>query len=476
MDFRKINISGKLVPENYLKLAQDAQKCKETEKNELLEKRKLPLNGWTETHIEELVQQLSLLDSNNFPKKSGVGEREARIACSLVARRHYNFGHGIGRSGDLLEAQPKAAGSTLMANLTNALLLDLIHEMGVRSCRSCFLAPLATGMSLLLCLLTLRQQKPAAKYVLWSRIDQKSCFKSIITAGLKPVIVEPQLNDNGSLTTNLQAFEEKVKAIGEENILCFCTTTSCFAPRNSDDIINVAKLAAQYELPHLVNNAYGLQSTYLTHQLEQAQRLGRVDLFVQSTDKNLLVPVGGAIIAGFNEQLVRNVAKAYPGRASSAQTLDVFMTLLSLGRNGYLNLVKERKANFEYLRMRMQEFAVSHGELLLEAKGNPISLAMSLRQFQDANMELTKFGSMLYTRGISGARVVAVGDRRKIEGHEFINWGTHHSATRTAYLTMAAGLGITKAEIDNCFQKLQVSWETFSSQQSEIKKKIKNSN
>uniref|UniRef100_A0A0K8VX52 O-phosphoseryl-tRNA(Sec) selenium transferase n=1 Tax=Bactrocera latifrons TaxID=174628 RepID=A0A0K8VX52_BACLA len=81
MDFRKINISRKLVPENYLKLAQDAQKSRDTEKNELLEKRKLPLNGWTETLIEELVQQLSLLDSNNFPKKSGVGEREARIAC-----------------------------------------------------------------------------------------------------------------------------------------------------------------------------------------------------------------------------------------------------------------------------------------------------------------------------------------------------------------------------------------------------------
>ncbi|XP_011192015.1 O-phosphoseryl-tRNA(Sec) selenium transferase [Zeugodacus cucurbitae] len=466
MDFQKINISEKVVPKNYLKLAQDAQKSRETEKRELLEKRKLPINGWSDTLIEELVQQLSLLDSNNFPKKAGVGEREARIACSLVARRHYNFGHGIGRSGDLLEAQPKAAGSTLMANLTNSVLLDLIHEMGVRSCRSCFLAPLATGMSLLLCLLTLRQQKPAAKYVLWSRIDQKSCFKSIITAGLTPIIVEPQLNDNGSLTTNLQGLAQKIEELNEENILCFCTTTSCFAPRNSDDIIGVAKLAAQHALPHLVNNAYGLQSTYLTHQLEQAQRVGRVDLFVQSTDKNLMVPVGGAIIAGFDEQLVRNVAKAYPGRASSAQTLDVFMTLLSLGRNGYLNLVKERKENFEYLRMRMQEFAENHGEILLEAKANPISLAMSLSQLQDTDMELTKFGSMLYTRGISGARVVAVGDHRKVEGHHFECWGSHSAATQIPYLTMAAGLGITKSEIDNSFQKLQACWDTFSSEKS----------
>lgn len=32
--------------------------------------------------IEQIVQYLSSLDSNNFPNKCGVGEREARIACS----------------------------------------------------------------------------------------------------------------------------------------------------------------------------------------------------------------------------------------------------------------------------------------------------------------------------------------------------------------------------------------------------------
>ncbi|XP_067635613.1 O-phosphoseryl-tRNA(Sec) selenium transferase isoform X1 [Eurosta solidaginis] len=462
MDLKNINISKSLIPENYLRLAIEAQKFKETEFRELIEKRKLPKNGWSDSHIEELVRQLSALDSNNLPKKVGVGEREARIACSLVARRHYNFGHGVGRSGDLLEAQPKAAGSTLMVNLTNYLLLDLIHEMGVRSCRCCFLAPLATGMSIMLCFLTLHQQRPQAKYVLWSRIDQKSCFKSIITAGLIPVIIEPQLNDNGSMSTNLEAFAQKVTDIGTENILCLCTTTSCFAPRQCDDIVEVSKLAAQHSLPHLVNNAYGLHSAYLTHQLEQAQRLGRLDLFVQSTDKNLLVPVGGAIIAGFDEQLVRSVAKAYPGRASSTQTLDVFMTLLSLGRMGYMRLVKERKENFEYLLARLHGFAKIHSEQVIESKCNPISLALSLKQFRNAGFEeITKFGSMLYTRGVSGARVVAVGDDRKIEGYEFLNWGTHHSRTEYAYLTIAAGLGITKVEIDNFFVKLHECWEAF---------------
>lgn len=54
---------------------------------------------------------------------------------------------------------------------------------GVASATGCFMVPMATGMSLMLCMLTLKQDRPGAKFVLWSRIDQKSCFKCIITAG-----------------------------------------------------------------------------------------------------------------------------------------------------------------------------------------------------------------------------------------------------------------------------------------------------
>lgn len=47
------------------------------------------------------------MDSNNFLGNVGVGEREARSACPLVARRHYRLAHGIGRSGDIAAEQPK---------------------------------------------------------------------------------------------------------------------------------------------------------------------------------------------------------------------------------------------------------------------------------------------------------------------------------------------------------------------------------
>jgi O-phospho-L-seryl-tRNASec:L-selenocysteinyl-tRNA synthase len=50
------------------------------------------------------------MDSNTFPGQVGLGEREGRVACPLVARRHGLLAHGIGRSGDITAEQPKAAG------------------------------------------------------------------------------------------------------------------------------------------------------------------------------------------------------------------------------------------------------------------------------------------------------------------------------------------------------------------------------
>lgn len=55
------------------------------------EQRKIPSDGWTDQTIELLLQELSLMDSNNFPDNCGVGEREARIFSTLVASRHFRL-------------------------------------------------------------------------------------------------------------------------------------------------------------------------------------------------------------------------------------------------------------------------------------------------------------------------------------------------------------------------------------------------
>ena len=62
--------------------------------------------------------------------------------------------------------------------------------------------------------------------------------------------------------------------------------------------------------------------------LLQAARIGRVDAFIQSTDKNFLVPVGGAIVAGFDENFIDAVSKTYPGKVVSKMIIKSGLTPL----------------------------------------------------------------------------------------------------------------------------------------------------
>ena len=142
------------------------------------------------------------------------------------------------------------------------------------------------------------------------------------------------------------------------------------------------------------------------HILEEAgkrEKNRRVDAFVQSTDKNLMVPVGGSIIgkfkhcvqkheffyqikkrlivftknffsAGFDTDFVRKVAQNYPGRASSSPTIDVFITLMQMGTSGYKELMDERRENYKLLKDEMCKVAEKYGERVLETKNNPISI------------------------------------------------------------------------------------------------------
>ena len=183
-------------------------------------------------------------------------------------------------------------------------------------------------MSIVLTLSALRSVRPSATHVIWSRIDQKSCFKAIGAAGFVPVVVQLQ-RQGDQLTTDLGGIEAAIEVVGgPDKVLCVLTTTSCFAPRAPDDLPGVAVVCKAKGIPHVVNNAYGVQSSKCMHLIEEAHRVGRLDVFVQSTDKNLMVPVGGAIIAGFDSDLIANIAKTYPGRASASPIIDLGLNSL----------------------------------------------------------------------------------------------------------------------------------------------------
>ena len=270
-----------------------------------------------------------------------MGEREGRVFSKLVSKRHFHLAHGIGRSGDISETQPKAAGSSLLLQLCTSLASQTLKLSGISNA-TCLLLPVATGMSLSLVLMALKSNYPSRYKVVWPRIDQKSCFKSIYLAGCSPIVVE-NLLEGDELRTDVPAIERILKE-GGEDILCVLTTTSCFAPRAPDKLVEVSELCKKYDICHVANNAYGMQSSKTTYLISEACRRGRLDAFVQSMDKNLMVPVGGAIVASTqNEQLIDDVSKCYPGRASASPIIDLFITLLSMGANTYKSLLNQRK-------------------------------------------------------------------------------------------------------------------------------------
>jgi O-phospho-L-seryl-tRNASec:L-selenocysteinyl-tRNA synthase len=89
--------------------------------------------------------------------------------------------------------------------------------------------------------------------------------------GLQPVIIETNMCGD-ELRTDLTAMERQMATLGAENIACVLTTTSCFAPRASDSVEQVAVLCSRYNIPHLINNAYGLQSSRCMHLIQEAAR------------------------------------------------------------------------------------------------------------------------------------------------------------------------------------------------------------
>ena len=126
--------------------------------------------------------------------------------------------------------------------------------------------------------------------------------------------------------------------------------------------------------------------------------------------------------------------------------MDLFITLLSMGEKGWVRLLTERETLYEYMREELSKVAEEVGERMLETPWNPISMAMTLSCAQ--NVSPTMFGSMLFSRLVSGTRVVTPGETKTIGGVEFRGFGASHSAYPHTYFTAAAAIGTTHDDVD----------------------------
>lgn len=248
-----------LLRASYVTQGQQALAARRRLTTALLSTRRLPPAGWDEQACEALLRDCAAMDSNNALANVGVGEREGRVACPLVARRHFFLAHGMGRSGNLVAEQPKAPGSTLVARLANLAANDALRLAGLPPGGTSTLLPVATGMALTLCFLALRRSRPGAVAVVWPRCDQKTCVAAVLAAGLRLAVVPNQL-EGDEVRTDMAAVRAAVEREGPESVLCVAATSSCFAPRAPDRLRELSALCAQQGVPLVVNNAYGLQS------------------------------------------------------------------------------------------------------------------------------------------------------------------------------------------------------------------------
>jgi O-phospho-L-seryl-tRNASec:L-selenocysteinyl-tRNA synthase len=266
--------------------------------------------------------------------------------------------------------------------------------------------------------------------------------------------------------TNIQEIQKQIELLGEENILCVFTTTSTFAPRGYDEIKEVAIQCKKHNLFHLINNAYGIYCTKICDMLNQACKSGSVDLIISSTDKNFMVPVGGSLIYSPNEEMINKVKKNYPGRASLSPVLDLFITLLEMGKKGYKQLILDRKEKYIKLKDLMTKIAEKYSERILLNPNNKISIAMTLSKIckpESSKKDITYLGSLFYTRQISGIRIIAPSEAINFNGYKFSNYGSHSdSYPFIPYCAFACALGITDQEITSFASKFSQIVDLYS--------------
>lgn len=409
----------------------------------LFEQKGVPLDPWKDDQIEFLLQTLSNMDTDKDDNAARVGEREARIASQIHLKTSAGFCHGVGRSGFLTAPQPKAPGGSIMYELSNYLARSFLKNFGLPNIKDAIVIPLATGMSLALSLGALRPDLNENKNtILLPRVDHKAILKAIDLMGFRSKIIDGKIFGDA-----VRVQIEDIKASLDNDCFAVLSFTSFFPPRENDDLKEISKFARENNLVHIVINAYGVQCHEWMSLIRSAIDAGRVDAIIQSTDKNFLTPVGGAVIASPSKYIITKISQAYAGRASATPIVNFLISMLSLGISGYQNLLKEQKKNRELLEKRLKETANKINERVLEIF-NPVAVALSLENFKAE--QLTALGGVLYNLRVTGPRVFNPKDN---------DFGTCCDNYPIPYIVMNAAIGAKSTDINLAIERFEKAYD-----------------
>ncbi|MFX0138184.1 MAG: O-phosphoseryl-tRNA(Sec) selenium transferase [Candidatus Hodarchaeota archaeon] len=413
----------------------------------LFEQRSVPKEPWTEEQIEFLLQTLSNMDTDKDKNAARVGEREARIASKLHLKTSAGFCHGVGRSGFLTAAQPKAPGGSIMYELSNYLARSILKNSGLSNITDAIVVPICTGMSLALTLGALRpdwgdQDSDLKRTVLVPQIDHKSLLKSIDLMGFKTKIISGKIFGDA-----VRIPIEEIKFNLDEECFAVISITSFFPPREPDNIKEISKFAKEFDLVHVIINAYGVQSPEWMKLIRSAIDAGRVDAIIQSTDKNFLTPVGGAIIASPVKDNINEISQSYAGRASATPVVNFLISMLSLGISGYQKLIEEQQQNRKILERKLKEAAEKINERILDIY-NPVAVALSLKNLKEE--QLYALGGALYNLRVTGPRVYNPKEKA---------FGTCCSNYHTPYIVMNAAIGAKEKDILSAVDRFEKAYK-----------------
>ena len=412
----------------------------------LFEQRSVPNKPWIDEQIEFLLQTLSNMDTDKDTNAARVGEREGRIASKLHLRTSAGFCHGVGRSGFLTAPQPKAPGGSIMYELSNYLARDILRNFGLSNIKEAIVVPLCTGMSLSLALSALKPNISEKKLnykrtVLLPQVDHKSLLKAIELMGFKAKIIPGQIFGDA-----VRIPIEDIKNHFDNTCFAIISLTSFFPPREHDNIKEISKFAEENNLVHIVINAYGVQSPEWMKLIRSALDAGRVDAIIQSTDKNFLTPVGGAVIASPVKETITKISQAYAGRASATPVVNFLISMLSLGISGYQKLLKEQQHNREILEKKLREIAKKLNERILDVY-NPVAVALSLQNLSEK--KLYALGGALYNLRVTGPRVYNPKEN---------SFGTCCSNYTTPYIVMNAAIGASEKDIISAVERFEKAY------------------
>jgi len=445
VDFNKISdfFKSTPIPQNMLDRGQIVLNNFMKPIKTLFEQKAVPQNPWSDQQIEFLLEILSNMDTDKDSDAARVGEREARIASQLHLKTSAGFCHGIGRSGFLTAPQPKAPGGSIMYEISNYLARDILRNFGLPNVKGALIVPLCTGMSLSLTLAALRPDGDEIKRtVIVPQLDHRSLLKSLELMGLTPKIISGKIYED-AVRIPIEDIETNV----DNDCYAIISITSFFPPREPDSLKEISKMAQEKNLVHIIINAYGVQNPEWMKLIRSAIDAGRVDAIIQSTDKNFLTPVGGALIASPNKDNIRKISQSYAGRASATPVVNFLISMLSLGISGYQELIEEQQLNRKLLEEKLSIVAKDLDERILDVF-NPVAVALSLKNLKEEH--LFALGGALYNLRVTGPRVYNPKES---------TFGTCCENYHTPYIVMNAAIGSKKEDIVSAVERFEKAYK-----------------